>query len=182
MPSSGETYRVAAYECDQNSVLQLATIFNWLQDAMDRYSQKHKIGHDFCQKNNITYMLKGYDVLIDSLPKWMDSVAISTDLVNAARCSLFFKQTMSDMHTQKTLLSSVSHVVLIDLLNRRPIRVNGNLSPELKFYSNRVKMDEQFNTSIAGLHCLGDSSGWTRGLMMASVMGVIMGQQLAKEN
>lgn len=52
-------------------------------------------------------------------------------------------------------------------------------SPELKFYSNRVKMDEDFNTSIQGLHCLGDSSGWTRGLMMASVMGVLMGRRLA---
>ncbi len=51
-------------------------------------------------------------------------------------------------------------------------------SPELKFYSNRVKMDENFNTSIKGLHCLGDSSGWTRGLMMASVMGVLMGRKL----
>ncbi len=51
-------------------------------------------------------------------------------------------------------------------------------SPELKFYSNKVKMDQDFNTSIPGLHCLGDSSGWTRGLMMASVMGVIMGQKL----
>lgn len=54
-------------------------------------------------------------------------------------------------------------------------------SPELKFYSNRVKMDEQFNTSIKGLHCLGDSSGWTRGLMMASVMGVLMGRRIAAE-
>jgi len=54
-------------------------------------------------------------------------------------------------------------------------------SPELKFYSNRIKMDQQFNTNIEGLHCLGDSSGWTRGLMMASVMGVIMGQHLAKK-
>ena len=52
-------------------------------------------------------------------------------------------------------------------------------SPELKFYSNRVKMDTDFNTSIEGLHCLGDSSGWTRGLMMASVMGVLMGRKLA---
>ena len=51
-------------------------------------------------------------------------------------------------------------------------------SPELKFYSNRVKMDEKFNTNISGLHCLGDSSGWTRGLMMASVMGVLMGQYI----
>ena len=51
-------------------------------------------------------------------------------------------------------------------------------SPELKFYSNRVKMDEDFNTNVPGLHCLGDSSGWTRGLMMASAMGVLMGRKL----
>ena len=51
-------------------------------------------------------------------------------------------------------------------------------SPELKFYSNRVKMNEDLHTSIDGLYCLGDSSGWTRGLMMASVMGVIMGRKL----
>ena len=54
-------------------------------------------------------------------------------------------------------------------------------SPELKFYSNRVKMDTDFRTSIDGLHCLGDSSGWTRGLMMASVMGVLMGRKLLGE-
>ncbi|HEY8444300.1 MAG TPA: FAD-binding protein [Clostridia bacterium] len=52
-------------------------------------------------------------------------------------------------------------------------------SPELKFYSNRVKMDTDLNTNIQGLHCLGDSSGWTRGLMMASAMGVLMGRKLA---
>ena len=54
-------------------------------------------------------------------------------------------------------------------------------SPELKFYSNRVKMDETFTTNIQGFFSLGDSSGWTRGLMMASVMGVLMGQRLAAE-
>ena len=54
-------------------------------------------------------------------------------------------------------------------------------SPELKFYSNRVKMDTDFNTNVKGLHCLGDSSGWTRGLMMASVMGVLMGRRIAEE-
>ena len=54
-------------------------------------------------------------------------------------------------------------------------------SPELKFYSNKVKMDENLDTNIRGLHCLGDSSGWTRGLMMASVMGVLMGRKLAEK-
>jgi uncharacterized FAD-dependent dehydrogenase len=50
--------------------------------------------------------------------------------------------------------------------------------PEIKFYSNRINLDENFETNIKGLHCLGDSSGWTRGLMMASAMGVMMGRKL----
>ena len=55
-------------------------------------------------------------------------------------------------------------------------------SPELKFYSNKVKMDADLNTNIANLHCLGDSSGWTRGLMMASVMGVRMARMILKKD
>lgn len=51
-------------------------------------------------------------------------------------------------------------------------------SPELKFYSNRVRMDKELTTNVNRLFCLGDSSGWTRGLMMASAMGVMMGQRL----
>lgn len=54
-------------------------------------------------------------------------------------------------------------------------------SPELKFYSNRVKMDACLRTNLTGLHCLGDSSGWTRGLMMASVMGVLLGRCLHEQ-
>lgn len=54
-------------------------------------------------------------------------------------------------------------------------------SPELKFYSNRIKMTPDLETNVKGLHCLGDSSGWTRGLMMSSAMGVLMGRRLAEE-
>lgn len=53
-------------------------------------------------------------------------------------------------------------------------------APEVKFYSNRVKMDENLNTNVKNLYCLGDASGWTRGLMMASAMGVYMARQLLK--
>ena len=51
-------------------------------------------------------------------------------------------------------------------------------SPELKFYSNKVEMDKGLKTSVINLYCLGDSSGWTRGLMMASVMGVYCARNL----
>ena len=51
--------------------------------------------------------------------------------------------------------------------------------PEVKFYSNKIILNDDFETNVKNLYCLGDSSGWTRGLMMASLMGVIMGQHLA---
>lgn len=54
-------------------------------------------------------------------------------------------------------------------------------APELKFYSNRVKMDKDLNTNVKHLHCLGDASGWTRGLMMSSAMGVYMARKLMKK-
>ena len=54
--------------------------------------------------------------------------------------------------------------------------------PEIKFYSNRIDIDKNtFESSIKGLYCLGDSSGWTRGLMMASAMGVIMARNIINE-
>ena len=55
-------------------------------------------------------------------------------------------------------------------------------SPELKFYSNRIRMDAALNTNIQDLYCLGDSSGWTRGLMMASAMeiGLLMTKSSAE--
>lgn len=54
-------------------------------------------------------------------------------------------------------------------------------APELKFYSNKVTMDDTLKTSLNNLYCLGDSSGWTRGLMMASVMGVYCANLLLTE-
>jgi len=52
--------------------------------------------------------------------------------------------------------------------------------PEVKFYSNKVELSQNFETNIKNLYCLGDASGWTRGLMMASLMGVRMGQILGE--
>ncbi|MBS4536400.1 FAD-binding protein [Clostridium sp. D2Q-14] len=51
--------------------------------------------------------------------------------------------------------------------------------PEVKFYSNKIDIDQNFETNIKGLYSLGDSSGWTRGLMMASVMGVMVARKIS---
>ena len=54
-------------------------------------------------------------------------------------------------------------------------------SPEIKFYSNKVKIDKNFETSIKGLYSIGDGGGLTRGLMMASCSGVHLARTLAEK-
>lgn len=54
-------------------------------------------------------------------------------------------------------------------------------APELKFYSNKINMNKKLETSLKNLYCLGDSSGWTRGLMMASCMGVYCAGMIMSE-
>lgn len=52
---------------------------------------------------------------------------------------------------------------------------------EVKFYSNRLVVDKNFQTSIRNLYALGDGAGITRGLMQASMNGVYMGRFLVDE-
>ena len=52
---------------------------------------------------------------------------------------------------------------------------------EVKFYSNSVLIDNNFETSIKGLYAIGDGAGQTRGLIMASGAGVEMARILARE-
>ena len=54
-------------------------------------------------------------------------------------------------------------------------------APEIKFYSNKVTIDENFETNIKGLYSIGDGGGMTRGLMMASASGVQMARIVANK-
>ena len=53
-------------------------------------------------------------------------------------------------------------------------------APEIKFYSNKLDIDENFESNVKGLYSIGDGGGMTRGLMMASCSGVQMARILAK--
>ena len=50
---------------------------------------------------------------------------------------------------------------------------------EVKFYSSKVKVDGHFRTAVEGLYAIGDGAGITRGLMQASVTGVVVARDIA---
>jgi uncharacterized FAD-dependent dehydrogenase len=50
---------------------------------------------------------------------------------------------------------------------------------EVKFYSSKVKVGKNFEPSVKNLYTIGDGAGITRGLMQASVTGVVVGRDIA---
>lgn len=52
---------------------------------------------------------------------------------------------------------------------------------EVKFYSNRVVVDKEFETSIHGLRAIGDGAGVTRGLQQASANGISVARSILQK-
>ncbi len=52
---------------------------------------------------------------------------------------------------------------------------------EVKFYSSKFETNDNFETDIQNLYTIGDGAGITRGLMQASVTGVIVGRDILKK-
>ena len=51
---------------------------------------------------------------------------------------------------------------------------------EVKFYSNKVVVDKDFETSVRGLRAVGDGASVTRGLQQASANGLSVARSILK--
>lgn len=51
---------------------------------------------------------------------------------------------------------------------------------EVKFYSHRISLSKKLESEIENLFVIGDGAGITRGLLQASVSGIIAGKEIAK--
>ena len=51
---------------------------------------------------------------------------------------------------------------------------------EVKFYSNRLRLSDTFETEVEGLFAVGDGAGITRGLLQASCSGLVAGREIVR--
>jgi uncharacterized FAD-dependent dehydrogenase len=135
-----------------------------------------KIGELTNMLGNGHILVQRYGDILDGKRTWQDELERSTvqpTLADAVAGDI------SSAMPYRTMNNIINFIEAMDLIVPGFASSETLLySPELKFYSNRIKLNEKLETNIAGLHCLGDSSGWTRGLMMASAMGTLMGRIL----
>ena len=52
---------------------------------------------------------------------------------------------------------------------------------EVKFYSHRISLSKKLESEVENLFIIGDGAGITRGLLQASVSGMIAGEEIAKK-
>ncbi|NLY43928.1 MAG: NAD(P)/FAD-dependent oxidoreductase [Clostridiaceae bacterium] len=52
---------------------------------------------------------------------------------------------------------------------------------EIKFYSSQISVNKHFETAIKNLYTIGDGAGITRGLMQASVTGIVVARDIASK-
>jgi uncharacterized FAD-dependent dehydrogenase len=52
---------------------------------------------------------------------------------------------------------------------------------EVKFYSSKIEVNNKFETPVRNLYAIGDGAGITRGLMQASVTGVVVARDIASK-
>ena len=52
---------------------------------------------------------------------------------------------------------------------------------EVKFYSSKIEVNNKFETSVKNFYAIGDGAGITRGLMQASVSGIVVARDIAEK-
>ena len=53
---------------------------------------------------------------------------------------------------------------------------------EVKFYSSKLQVKNNFETSIENFYAIGDGAGITRGLMQASVTGIVVARDIKSKS
>jgi len=75
----------------------------------------------------------------------------------------------------REMLEALDHIALG--MNSKDTLLYG---AEVKFYTSRLELSNHLETRIRNLFTIGDGAGLTRGLIQASVSGVIVGREIAK--
>jgi len=112
-----------------------------------------------------------------STPIRIEKGAVAPTLLNATPGDLSFVLPYRHMCGILEMLEALDAVA--PGINDRSTLLYG---VEVKFYSSRVELNENLETRIENLYAVGDGAGITRGLVQASVSGIIAAQSVLSKN
>lgn len=72
-------YFIHYYDCDNNLHLNIVNVMRYFEDIALLNSEDAGIGLNYYQKNNVAWLLYKWDIIINQLPAYRDTIKIITE-------------------------------------------------------------------------------------------------------
>ncbi len=121
MEKYSQDYYIRGYHADIRANLKLTSLLEFLQDMADVHAAKHNFGYDFCKSHNIAWVLTHYHIKIHKLPKWNDTITVTTwpSSLRKVMCRREFMVS----HNNEICVSAATQWVTLNLENHRPVGI-----------------------------------------------------------
>ena len=126
--------------------------------------------------DNTLNFISSYDVL------YLDSYSDMRTLKNAEKRDINMYYPFKISNCIKTFLDRFDN--FLKNFNKNCSIFDGYsyiYGPEVKFYSDTVEVNDNFETSISNIYTIGDGAGITRGIMQAASTGLVVANDILKK-
>lgn len=110
-------------ECDEDGILTIPALINYLQDCSTFQSQAKGIGIESLRQRHLAWLLAAWEIEVLRLPRFCDRITVSTWATSMARTQAHRNFTIADEASGLTLVRADSLWFTFDTQARRIVRV-----------------------------------------------------------
>jgi len=133
-------YEIMSFNVDYQNRAHLSALMNYLQDAARLHSIAEKFSVFDLQAKGVTWVISRYHLQVQRYPEMGEIIAVKTWASGKHSFYALREFEISDAR-QKRILAATSSWMIIDLKDRRPVKIN-NLFPDELILNKRLIEDD----------------------------------------
>ncbi len=133
-------YEIMSFNVDYQNRAHLSALMNYLQDAARLHSIAEKFSVFDLQAKGVTWVISRYHLQIQRYPEMGEIIVVKTWASGKHSFYALREFEISDAR-QKRILAATSSWMIIDLKDRRPVKIN-NLFPDELILNKRLIEDD----------------------------------------
>lgn len=133
-------YEIMSFNVDYQNRAHLSALMNYLQDAARLHSIAEKFSVFDLQAKGVTWVISRYHLQVQRYPEMGEIIAVKTWASGKHSFYALREFEISDAR-QKRILAATSSWMIIDLKDRRPVKIN-NLFPDELILDKRLIEDD----------------------------------------
>ncbi|MDD8020782.1 MAG: thioesterase [Acidobacteriota bacterium] len=133
-------FEIMSFDVDGQGCAHLSALMNYLQDTARLHSIRENFSVFDLQERGVTWVISRYHLLISRYPEMGEKITVKTWASGKHSFYALREFEISD-HCQNRILAATSSWMIIDLKDRRPVKINDLFSDEL-ILNKRVLADD----------------------------------------